>query len=516
VIKRLPRFAEVTLQRLCAAQDALCQEVGEDESGWDYLIEFPEPGFTGPADMRPPRKSAYVQVKSARRGSLTCRIKLSNALRSAQSHQPWFVVLMIEDGAGDVAVYAEHVWEGHIRRVLEAARRAHNAGKPLHKQMVTFRLDGTRRNGDLIKWMQDTIAAVGDDYEQRKKELFKTVGFESGYGNARLTIEASSVEEISRNFLGLGRGLPLTQFDFTPSRFGISSGEPLMSLTEGIVHIEPVGQTGAEIRLRGSDRSEPIILAARAYATPESAPEDKTYRFSADFFEMIWSPKGDSSCTATLPLEEKRSLSDIEAFARMRAAFDAGSVDAQVWLHGKRAIAGSLTVNNPKASWDWQKLAQTLKLLRSIAGLEQEKHLRVSIKDLSAAPGLKTFQEVLSAPNFRLEFKANADAPTALTSLLYHFTVEVGGYLFSALVELEVAEDVTLGERRRVTARSPRFIESYVLANPTDGERRLIVEDYDRHLASREADASPMPLGDLREFIESIARERAAALPEER
>ena len=85
---------------------------------------------------------------------------------------------------------------------------------------MTFRLDGTKRNGDLIKWMQDSIAAVGDDYDGRKKRLFDSVGFESGHGSAQLTIEASSVDEISRNFLGLGKGLPLTRFDFTPSRFG--------------------------------------------------------------------------------------------------------------------------------------------------------------------------------------------------------------------------------------------------------------------------------------------------------
>ena len=73
--------------------------------------------------MRPPRKSAYVQVKSARGTRLTCRVKLSNALRSSQSHQPWFIVLMIEDGGRDVAVYAEHIWEEQMRRILEAARR---------------------------------------------------------------------------------------------------------------------------------------------------------------------------------------------------------------------------------------------------------------------------------------------------------------------------------------------------------------------------------------------------------
>jgi hypothetical protein len=33
---------------------ALCHKVEEDESGWDFLIEFPAKPFAGPADMQPP------------------------------------------------------------------------------------------------------------------------------------------------------------------------------------------------------------------------------------------------------------------------------------------------------------------------------------------------------------------------------------------------------------------------------------------------------------------------------
>lgn len=52
MIKRLPRYAELKLQSLCAEAGALCHGVDEDESGWDCLIEFPEKDFPGPADAR--------------------------------------------------------------------------------------------------------------------------------------------------------------------------------------------------------------------------------------------------------------------------------------------------------------------------------------------------------------------------------------------------------------------------------------------------------------------------------
>ena len=65
MIKRLPRYAETELQRLCAKAGALCHAVDEDESGWDRLIEFPEKEFPGPADTRPPRAVAYVACDPA-------------------------------------------------------------------------------------------------------------------------------------------------------------------------------------------------------------------------------------------------------------------------------------------------------------------------------------------------------------------------------------------------------------------------------------------------------------------
>src|SRR4051794_2524556 len=112
MIRRLPRYAETELQRLCAKAGALCHAVDEDESGWDRLIEFPEKDFPGPADTRPPRLVAYGQVKSVEKGSLTCRVKLSNALRAAQSPQPWFIVLVTgETHRHPSRVFAVHVWD---------------------------------------------------------------------------------------------------------------------------------------------------------------------------------------------------------------------------------------------------------------------------------------------------------------------------------------------------------------------------------------------------------------------
>jgi hypothetical protein len=241
VIERLPRYAETELQRLCAKAGALCHSVDEDESGWDRLVEFPEKELLGPADTRPPRAVAYVQVKSVEKGALTCRVKLTNALRAAQSPQPWFIMLVTGEMREQPSrIYAVHVWEELIRRTLKAVRRAHNEGRSLNKSSLTIRFSQGDEKGDgLVQWMQDAIDAVSPDYEAAKRAINRTAGYEDGYGDAALTIEADNEEEILKNLLGLGKGLRINKFTFTQSRFGIQSPQPQFDFSSGVAHITP-------------------------------------------------------------------------------------------------------------------------------------------------------------------------------------------------------------------------------------------------------------------------------------
>ena len=210
MICRVPQFAETKFANLCAVAGALCQPVKEDESGWDFHVEFPERPLAGPADTHPPPKTAYVQVKSARKHQLTCRVKLSNALRAARSPQPWFVVLVTVNARSEsTRNYAVHVWEPLIRRSLEAIRRAGHAKVALHKRYLTIRFDASDERGDdLVAWMHHAIEAHGPDYEQQKKSIFQSVGYEEGYGIIQVTFESTTADEVIENFLGLGAGIP--------------------------------------------------------------------------------------------------------------------------------------------------------------------------------------------------------------------------------------------------------------------------------------------------------------------
>jgi hypothetical protein len=236
MIKRFPRYAEKKLQILCAAAGALCHEVDEDESGWDALIELPTKSYSGPADTHPPRSSAYVQVKSTQNRHPRCQVKLSNALRAAQSPQPWFIVLVTAKSQNrPVKLYAVHVWEELIKKTLEAVRRAENEGQLLHRRLLTipFTESDEKRDDQLIQWMQDSIDAVKPEYDLAKRAINQTAGYEQGSGTGLLTITANTEQEILNNFLGLGDGLRVSRFTFTPSRFGIASPKPVIDVETG-------------------------------------------------------------------------------------------------------------------------------------------------------------------------------------------------------------------------------------------------------------------------------------------
>ena len=119
------------------------------------------------------------QVKSARKHQLTCRVKLSNMLLAAQSPYPWFLVFITDDtGHRSTRIYVVHIWDQLIEKLLSAFR-AENEGIALNKRELTIRFDASDNHGDsLVAWMYDAIKAVEPDYEQQKRIIFQTIGYE--------------------------------------------------------------------------------------------------------------------------------------------------------------------------------------------------------------------------------------------------------------------------------------------------------------------------------------------------
>jgi hypothetical protein len=352
--------------------------------------------------------------------------------------------------------------------------------------------------------------AAAPDYEQAKKTIYRTAGYEEGFGIGQVTIEAASEDEILKNFLGLGSGLRMPRFTFTPSRFGIVSPEPLMDMSSGVLHVTPERAGACEIRLRNPRRSEPIILSGAVYqvGAPVMPPEQTRFRFSAAFMEILYGLDGQAEFRAHLEPHEKRDLLTIENFARLNEWIEEGEIDIQIWLDGNRAVGQILRADRQSAKWDWAIAAGAARLLRNIAGPGMQDQIRVSLQDLGRASGLKTFYQFVETGPFRMEFKPLPGAPPQLTTVLYWFDAEIGGHVFYALVERTIVEDIMIEGRRRITAGNPRHLEAYALTNVTDASRKMMRDDYERWLAQREQSGSPLGLGDLREFFSTNSTRR--------
>jgi hypothetical protein len=507
MIERLPQWAEKYFGTLCANEGVVCNKAEEDESGWDFHVEFPQQPLAAPADMHPARNTAYVQVKSTRRrDGLVCRLKLSNALRAAQSLQPWFVVLVIADAANEPpSVYAVHIWDELIGRTLERVRRAENNHVGLNKRNLTIRFDAADERGHhLVGWMHDAIEAVGPDYQQRKKSIFQTIGYEESYGIVQVTMEPTTADEVLDNLLGVGSGIPLTRFVYRPSRFGIRSPDPEIYASSGVLHTTPNPTTTCEIRLRGPSTAAPMVLSGHMYSPsiPNLPFEQSRLRFSADFLEIIWSPGGKADCRIPFEGREKKDLISIENLSTLLVWCESGPVQAEIWLGGKRTIRGPLPLGQPNIRLDWERVAKIVRLLRSIAGPVEQSKIQLSLADLdSAARDLITFQQLVEETSVRFVFTPSTETPTEFSSLLYYFYADVCMWTFYALVERPICEDVVIEGRRRVTCGLPRRREEYVLRDAIADKQRMMLDDYEHILHEQEGTGTPLGLGDAHVFL---------------
>lgn len=510
VIARIPRYAETEIDRLCAAAGALCQKVDEDESGWDRLIEFKERKFSGSPDVWPARSSAYIQVKSVAAGVKTCRIKLSNALRAAQSPEPWFIVLFHGNKADNFKLYIIHVWADFIERSLKAARQAHIDGKLLHKEtiLVKFKSDD-EPNCNIVEWMQFEIDKIGESYTNSKQKLVKNLGYEEGHGIVSMTLEANSEDEIFQNFLGLGSGVTCKSFHFFSSRFGIKSATPEVSLSGGIVRFEPISSGEIEIRLRGVKAERPLLINGKVYPIelPTSTGNGKIIRISSDFLEIILGPGEKSNLKMSIKDDTKYDMSSIEMYSKVYYWFSMGAISLQLWNSGKRSLEANVILKSRGADIDWSVVGSLISLLKKFSvGMS----VKVSLNEISSAMGLKTFWEISNAGNLRIDFYPTEDAPNEpFLNLSYWVCLNVGDYQFCAIIEWSVIADRTLSDSKRsIIAQNPKFLDSYVLRGHFEDARSLISSDYSKNY---EEDFGPtLCLGNLLDFIEASNKQDKA------
>lgn len=505
-IERLPRFAETRFANLCAAYGATATKTDEDENGWDYFVEFPAKTSTRLADQQPPSNTAYIQVKSTRSKTPTCRIKVSNALKAAQSRQPWFVILFALPVESECPrIYVTHVWESLMSKILAAVRRAVVDKSQLHRREISIKFSSADdKTEDLLTWMESAIDGVGASYESQKNLIFENIGYEKGYATGQLQVSAQSDDEILDNLLGLGRGLTVEYFTYTPTRFGIPLNEPEASFNSGTVHItpEPIGQ--ARITLRGPDVSSQISIEAQVFVAdlPDSAERKTRFRFSAEYIDVIWSGSGSGRCDLSLDHDRKMDLQTIQEYATIHSWGHMGPVEVQIWFKGSRVLSGTTEMEQGKQYDGWPKIRDITTTLRQICSPSDERIIRLSIRQIAQKfSDLHLVSQAISPSVFLLDLVPPTPLPERIDILLYYLEVQVGSYVFYVLMERPFRHEGESDGRRRIVFGKPTIREMYVLQDPTDQQRQQMADDYERYFNESAKSMNPIGLRNLKEFL---------------
>lgn len=510
---RLPKFAETTFERAGSYADALAHPPEEDQNGWDYMVEFAPRKHEGPADLHPPGRRAFVQIKSSRSGRLNCRVKLSNALKAAQSRDPWFVVLMIaSEGKAEPEIYAIHVWRELIAKTLREVRAAEKDGIELNRKTmgINFETTDQRTERNLVHWMESCIDAVGTDYSTLKKAIHESVGFEAGHGVVNFSIAGHS-EEIYDNFLGVGSGLPVDNFSFTPTRFGIAHTHGAAANQRGMIHITPNAVGDCEVRLRGPQSKKPISLPAKIYALGEPIlpRQQSRIRVSARGLELMWSVEGPSKLSLRIERDRVQPLQDVENIATLMHWAEQGLVEVQIWTEKGRILAGTLNV--PPAAeptFQWVKLIDVIDTLRTLAGHSASEFSLAAIDD--AAKDLYFLHQVVVAPSLMMEGPLPLElTPSDSCEVFYYVFAIVGEHAVFAIIErpLRKLEHIDQ-DKKRLILGSPQLRESWVAPVAKDRLQQMIENDYQRILGAV-GDGNTLSLGDIRDIYEQ-GRQRAS------
>ncbi|MEI9406887.1 hypothetical protein [Mesorhizobium argentiipisi] len=471
---RVDRASEYEFATICANAGVHPQKVSEDETGWDYLVEFPpDPNFA-PADAQPAGRSAYAQIKSTIGRYHRTSITLSNARRMAQQGHPWFIVLFYRLPSGERRIYARHFWIELISESLKAVRAADLANEKLHKKTLTISFeDSDDHTGDLIRWIEETIAKAGVDYQRQKLNAFHSVGYEDGHGSIKFSFQSDNADEFAKALLGIGE-VKIQNFEMTPKRFGMADQRGHLMASTATLQSSPATWKDCVIKIRARGEDDAISIPGKVAYT--SFPRGYA-RFTSEFLEIVWSTDDNAvQFNSKITIEQRRSLAALVTHVRLLARVTSSDTDIQIWIEGRRAFGGrGEKARDPRR---WNQLHPLLSFLHSLVADD----ISVSIAEIAAASAeLRRFREIVAyGVSCTLEFTDVEGVPLGGERLLYSAQVTVGPATFFAIVERPVLREDQNGEQRHFELGDPRIVDSYAVSGAAVDEQ--FQADFEREI----------------------------------
>jgi len=454
---RTDRIAENLFERKCLDEGCTVNRVGDDQNGWDFIVEFPPLAHDGPVDTRPPALSCLVQIKSTQTESATVRIKLSNALKFAKNPLPCFTVLIVfsADGKTPSRYYLQHFHHDQITQALKSARQAHGStsAAPNRKTIpLRFGPEDVTAENDLVNRIARSVPNPSD-YSALKSEFYRKVGYENGYGQGKITFASEHSAAFVDALLGKKSPVPVQRIFFHEERFGIANPKAVFD-GPGTIHITPEPRTDCRVVLRPPGGSEQIVLSGKVFAPgiPNLPDEFRKIRIETDILEFTCGAGtgrevkfGDFS--ASFRTKDPTSIDRLDQFAGLWSWFENGPLDLEVWIAGKRFLNGQIDANAKENKGYFNQLRRVTHALATFVDKEMRPpNMTFALSefgDISTALGFIQLQEGTGLTvNMRLTAGTFPDIRSYVTPLFLEF----GGYLFFSVARYIVKGTTASGE----------------------------------------------------------------------
>lgn len=494
------RRGEKRFDLLCSDAGVTCNKSVEDDYGWDKLIEFPpRPVPFAAIDMQPGRTIAAVQIKTTTGSARSVAISLSNALHYAKSTIPQFIVLVVLDG-GEARYFARHVWAPLITEWLKAGREADARGvTAVNRETVSLSFSAEdERGADLLEWIEREIEAVQRPYASAKQLIVDTVGFEDGYGTARMTFTLDGPDDFLDLQLGLKPKIKASRFVFTSQRFGKRARRPEVDERDVIVHITPEGRA-CGMRLEFPDGGS-VTVPATLYGAADG--HLTAFRAASRILDVVFGPRGKLRANASLKADDRVGLEELCAFTHLLSTTAEAGVSLHLDLEGQMFDMGSITMKGPGKGPGWPWMALATDVLRAVAVNASREAPGLTMNELNAASEqLNVLSGLASDRPIRIDFTPVPDMEPRFEGFLAYACAHVGNHVFAAVAHRPAKLDRSKGGRRQLTFGSAKLVWGQVA--PAEGWSAEAMQDaYQRQLDRLSGDSQIMAIGDLAEMVQ--------------
>lgn len=423
-------LAEHELEGWALELGATPQRPTRDETGWDWLVEFPGTDLKGPRDKAPPALRCYFQVKSTVKDPASVAVKLSALKHLCDLAEPAFVLIVQKDKEGGTKrAWLVPVDSTLMGRVLRRCRELSVNEVEQLPNRVHLVLRGSdqqelRPPGPGSLWSAIT-AHVGNGveaYRISKAQWRKTLGYEDGELEFVVHARHKSLEEAESALVDTMLGL--RRLDFSSSehydpRFGLRVRLEGMPGGPGCLMVTPRSLEAVWVSIReGGDDGTAFVLegeVAGPGGLSRLVSSGQLSRRAAMKLRVAIPTLEERYLDLVLDLAqgqldfqvhedffraEPRSLSEWFQFGKLLNAL-LSDQSLSVSVHGRRGDYGqgeapSAPVDNPEARY----VAATVARLESFVGdVVQYRQLAMSWSDvLRAGASLEHLDQLVNDP----------------------------------------------------------------------------------------------------------------------